>query len=328
MLLCIAFVFSHPSSLLAGVATDSCADAPALPAKEKFHLFLLAGQSNMAGRGAVEAQDKVAHPRVLMLAKDGAWKPAVNPLHFDKSSAGVGLGRSFAIALAEQEKDKEIVIGLIPAACGGSPISTWQPGGYHGQTKSHPYDDAVSRTHRAMKDGALKGILWHQGESDSNPVLAATHKQSLSELIARFRKDLAAPKLPFVIGQLGQFQAKRWNEATKTVDQGAIGRHGADWITVNSKTGTVSLWDAKFRSSPRNVRMSSTFSKTGSPLQNAVRETEVIINDMLLSQMLSPSLRALAQRSILTHGTGFNLYTKGFGRTSNLVSDLGVVRKW
>ena len=48
---------------------------------------MLIGQSNMAGRGAVEAQDKKPHPRVLMLNKAGDWVPAVYPLHFDKSVA-------------------------------------------------------------------------------------------------------------------------------------------------------------------------------------------------------------------------------------------------
>ena len=41
-----------------------------LPAKENFQLFLLVGQSNMAGRGVVEEQDKTPHPRVLMLSKE------------------------------------------------------------------------------------------------------------------------------------------------------------------------------------------------------------------------------------------------------------------
>lgn len=40
-----------------------------LPAKENFHLFLLVGQSNMAGRGVIDVQDKTLNPRVLMLNK-------------------------------------------------------------------------------------------------------------------------------------------------------------------------------------------------------------------------------------------------------------------
>ena len=44
-------------------------------------LFLLIGQSNMAGRGPVEAQDKEIIPGVFMLNKEMAWAPAVDPLH-------------------------------------------------------------------------------------------------------------------------------------------------------------------------------------------------------------------------------------------------------
>ncbi len=209
--------FILPALFVFAALTASAQEPVALPAKDRFHLFLLAGQSNMAGRGVVEKEDKVAHPRVFVLGKDGRWKPAIDPLHYDKPAAGVGLGRSFAIELAE--KDENIVIGLIPAACGGSPISTWRPGASHTQTKSHPYDDAIERTRLAMKQGTLKGILWHQGESDGKPHLAAKYKENLQALIARFRKDLDGPQLPFIIGQLGQFPASPWNDAIRTVDQ-------------------------------------------------------------------------------------------------------------
>ena len=187
-----------------------------IPAKESFHIFLLAGQSNMAGRGKVADEDKVPHPRVLMLAKDGQWKPAVDPLHFDKSAAGVCLARTFGLVLADKEAD--ITVGLVPAACGGSSIESWVPGGYHGQTKSHPYDDAIERARKAVEKGVLKGILWHQGESDSGPGRAEKHEKLLRELVERFRKELDAQDLPFVIGQLGQFDGKPWDDGRKTVD--------------------------------------------------------------------------------------------------------------
>ena len=61
------------------------------------------------------------------------------------------------------------------------------PGGYHGQTKSHPYDDALERTRIAVKQGTLKGILWHQGESDCKPQLAEKYQQNLEELIEHAR---------------------------------------------------------------------------------------------------------------------------------------------
>ena len=183
----------------------------------KVHLFLLVGQSNMAGRGQVTDEDRKPIPRIVMLTKSGEWKPAVAPLHFDKSSAGVGIGREFAKQIAEA--DPTITIGLIPCAAGGSPISTWEPGGYHGQTTSHPYDDTIRRAKLAMKSGVLKGILWHQGESDSKPELAAVYETKLHELIARLRKDLNAEAVPFIAGQMGQFKERPWGEDKKRVDQ-------------------------------------------------------------------------------------------------------------
>lgn len=188
--------------------------------KENFLVFLLAGQSNMAGRGDLTETDNVPDPRILMLAQDGSWQPATDPVHYDKPRAGTGLARSFASVLTEQNKD--ITIGLVPAACGGSPISTWVPGGYHEPTDSHPYDDALERTRRALQDGRLAGILWHQGESDSRPGPAVAYKKNLAELIVRFRQDLEAPDVPFIIGQLGQFEGKPWNEARHQVNQAQI----------------------------------------------------------------------------------------------------------
>ena len=174
----------------------------------------------MAGRGVVTEADLEIHPRVLMLAKDGTWQYAVDPVHYDKTRAGVGLGRSFALELVKQNPD--ITVGLVPAACGGSPISTWTPGAYHDPTDSHPYDDAIERTKRAMEDGKLAGILWHQGESDSRPERARLYKERLINLIARFRTDLDAPEVPFIIGQLGQFEAKPWTDARQQVNQAQI----------------------------------------------------------------------------------------------------------
>jgi hypothetical protein len=193
------------------------AQQPSLPPKEKFHLFLLAGQSNMAGRGAVENEDKTAHPRVWMLNKEGTWVPAVDPMHFDKPAAGVGLGKTFGAQIAEANLD--IVIGLIPCAVGGSPIEAWKPGVFYPPTKSHPWDDAVARTKTAMQAGTLKGILWHQGESDANDKQAPLYGAALLDLVARMRAEFAAPDVPFIAGQLGKFEDVPWNSATQSIDQ-------------------------------------------------------------------------------------------------------------
>lgn len=183
--------------------------------KSKFHLFLLVGQSNMAGRGKIEAGDKEVVERVLSLNKDGKWVAAVDPIHFDKREAGVGLGRTFGILVSKKYPD--ITVGLIPCAYGGSPIATWVPGAYHKQTKSHPYDEAITRARLAMKDGELKAILWHQGEGDCGAKSAPLYEKNLSELIARFRKDLGMPELPVIIGQLGKFG--KWSSYRVMVDK-------------------------------------------------------------------------------------------------------------
>ncbi len=193
-------------------------EAAELPNKENFHLFLLVGQSNMAGRGKVTPADRKPHPRVLMLTKAGQWVPAADPVHFDKPGmVGVGLGKTFGTIVAE--KNPNITVGLIPCAHGGSPISAWQPGQHYKPTRGHPWDDAISRAKAAMKKGSLKGLLWHQGESDSRKGLSDIYEEKLHELIARFRADLDTPEVPFIAGQMGVFKERPWSEAKKQVDQ-------------------------------------------------------------------------------------------------------------
>lgn len=188
-----------------------------MPAKEQFQLFLLVGQSNMAGRGLVEEQDRTPDKRVLMFNKAGEWLPAVDPMHWDKPVAGVGLGRSFAKAVAEARPG--VTVGLIPCAVGGSPIDAWQPGFYYEPTKSYPWDDAMRRAKAAMPSGVLKGILWHQGESDSTDALAPGYEAKLHDLIARMRHELGAEEVPFIVGQLGVFESAPWKEPRKVVDK-------------------------------------------------------------------------------------------------------------
>ncbi len=56
-----------------------------------FHLYILMGQSNMAGRGEItEKYRNESHPWVFMLDKNNNWVPAHHPLHFDKPVAAVG----------------------------------------------------------------------------------------------------------------------------------------------------------------------------------------------------------------------------------------------
>jgi len=141
----------NPAALRAALTSllvVSAAAAAEVPSD--LQVFLLIGQSNMAGRGTVEADDLVPDPRVLMLTKDLAWVPAVDPLHYDKPGRiGTGLGKTFGLVVAEARPGT--VIGLVPAAFGGSSLDEWAPGQPH-------YVNAVARAKEALKHGRLAGI--------------------------------------------------------------------------------------------------------------------------------------------------------------------------
>jgi hypothetical protein len=197
----------HPSA-------SSPRQEPAAPAG--MQLFLLAGQSNMAGRGEVADQDRTPHERVWMFNRDNRWTPAVEPMHFDKPIAAVGPGRAFGTAVAEANPAAHV--GLIPTAVGGSPITSWEPGVLYRETGAHPWDDAIRRVRAALPQGELRGILWHQGESDGTDAAAPLYEARLRSLIARFRAEFGNPTLPFIIGQLGRFEGKPWTAGYQQVD--------------------------------------------------------------------------------------------------------------
>ncbi|TWU58359.1 sialate O-acetylesterase [Rubripirellula reticaptiva] len=217
---------------------DSGAAAPdivVLSDPDNFHLFILAGQSNMAGRGKVSDADKKPVARVLSLDQEGNWRVAADPLHFDKPRmVGVGIGRSFAAEYAKHHPG--VTVGLIPCAVGGSAIDTWQPGGFHTQTKSHPWDDMQARIKQVDGQGTVKGVLWHQGESDSNSPASEEYESRLTDLIYRFREVVGDPQLPFLIGQLGQFAERPWTDGRRAVDaaQQRTTRHVARTAMVAS----------------------------------------------------------------------------------------------
>lgn len=211
-----------PLSLAVALSLSALAAEPKAPAqpvklppKRKFHLYLLMGQSNMAGRGKIEPEDKTPNPRVLTFTTAGQWEVAVEPITHDKPTVlGVGPGLAFGKAMAGNNPG--VTIGLVPCAFGGTPLSRWEKGG-------DLYANAVVRTKLAMKNGTLKGILWHQGESDSKPGLAETYGDRLAQMIQDIRADLTSRDLPFVVGQLGEFlytrrtnnlvEARRVNDA-------------------------------------------------------------------------------------------------------------------
>jgi len=171
-----------------------------------FHIYLLVGQSNMAGRGPMTTEySSQSHPNLLTLNQNNEWVSASHPLHFDKPKiAGVGPGLAFGIEMAKA--NPSVKIGLIPCAVGGTAIESWEPSAMDRVTKKYPYDDAVARVRTAMKSGVIKGIIWHQGEANSTPERSPDYLKNLETLIGRLRKIAGDENIPFVAGELGQYR--------------------------------------------------------------------------------------------------------------------------
>ena len=217
-------------SLLALATLLGCTQAapPETAQEPPLWLFVLAGQSNMAGRGEVEEIDRTPHPRVFALTSVMEWAPAKEPLHFDKPDI-VGVGPGFAFGKALAEKYPDVRIGLIPTAVGGSSIRAWQPHTIHEQTGAYPWDDSLYRTWRvlATTEGELKGIIWHQGESDAADY-RDQYEDALVDLVERFRAEYQDPELPFVAGELADFyhQNREGGDVINTAINALPGRLG------------------------------------------------------------------------------------------------------
>ncbi|MDQ6812182.1 MAG: sialate O-acetylesterase, partial [Bacteroidota bacterium] len=136
------------------------------PNKNKVWVFLMAGQSNMAGRGLVEPQDTVASQRLLTINKQGELVYAKEPLHFyEPAMAGLDCGLSFGKRLIK-DIPENISILLIPTAVGGSSIQQWLGDSTYRQVTL--LSNFKEKVQLAKKYGKIKGLLWHQGESDAH----------------------------------------------------------------------------------------------------------------------------------------------------------------
>jgi hypothetical protein len=162
-------------------------------------VFLLIGQSNMSGRGQLDQVEPVDDARIDMF-RDGRWERAREPLHTDRGTAGIGLGMSFAAELLRQGVSERV--GLVPCAVGATSLSQWEPG-----AELFGRAVAVSRDALVASEGSmLRGVLWHQGENDSaDEQRAATYGERLSGMVAALRRELGAPDVPFVAGELGRY---------------------------------------------------------------------------------------------------------------------------
>lgn len=190
-------------------------------------LWLLAGQSNMEGRGyLVEAV--APDPRVHSFDMRDHWLVGEEPLHTRVDSVdpvywflnekkvkapytperverynrqrdrGTGLGLPFAL---EMLRRTGVPVGVIPCALGGTSMDEWSPDLKHKGGESL-YGATLRRVRAA--GSKLKGVVWYQGESDASRKQAPLFQGKFERFVAALRQDLAAPGLPFYYVQAGR----------------------------------------------------------------------------------------------------------------------------
>lgn len=166
-------------------------------------IFMLAGQSNMAGRGLVEDEDTSTHPDILMLDSMDNWTLAKEPLHYyEPVRRGLDCGMAFAKEMIRLNQDS-IAIGLVPCAVGGSSVEQWlYDSTYRGVKLYSNFNQKVSK---AKLKGSIKGILWHQGESNLNTGPLTDYSRRLDSLFMQMRASAGSSSLPVIMGELGEF---------------------------------------------------------------------------------------------------------------------------
>ena len=183
-------------------------------AKKSWDIFLLFGQSNMAGQGTIEAIDRVTNDQVKVLAYNNCsslgrtynqWYTAAPPLH--GCYEGVGIGDWFAKTLIDSGYTD--TIALVPCAISGVDIDFFRKDVVSSRRNEFSippdnnwdgaYDFMIQRLTLAMEKGTIKGILLHQGESDSGNEQWLTKVQ---EIIADLKEDLGFGDVPVLVGEI------------------------------------------------------------------------------------------------------------------------------
>ena len=188
---------------------------------KNFYIFLCFGQSNMEGNAKIEAQDTVnVNPRFqVMEAVDcpslnrqkGQWYTAVPPLC--RCRTGLTPADYFGRELVANLPEK-VRIGVINVAVGGCKIELFDKDQYESYTANvpgwmknfineyggNPYARLVEMAKLAQKDGVIKGILLHQGESNTGDTLwmkkvKVVYDNLMNDL------DLKPKKVPLLAGE-------------------------------------------------------------------------------------------------------------------------------
>jgi Carbohydrate esterase, sialic acid-specific acetylesterase len=186
----------------------SCAMGPAEPngLEPEADIYILAGQSNMSGRGIVPQvtpPELVPDPSIMLYGNDGVWRVANEPLDTaaaqidtvsTDTNAGVGPGLAFAKMMRRRNPRRPII--LVPCAKGGTSLKQWSPD----VSRATLYGSCLARVREVTPRGRLAGLLWYQGESDARDQVSASQwGEGFEALMTAFRTDLAAPNLSILM---------------------------------------------------------------------------------------------------------------------------------
>lgn len=185
-----------------------------------FHIYLAFGQSNMEGQGNIESQDKTVDKRFQVLwttnetncgKKLGEWSDAVPPLA--SCSGKLGPADYFGRTMVEKT-DSKIRVGVVDVAVAGcsiqlfdSPISqsymNQQAGWFKQRVEAYggkPYERLIEMAKKAQEDGVIKGIIFHQGETDAGD---GQWPSKVKAVYDRILKDLGLEgDIPFLAGEV------------------------------------------------------------------------------------------------------------------------------
>ena len=187
-----------------------------------FHIYLAFGQSNMEGQGDVGSQDKTVDERfqVLWAANNGScsgktkgkWATAVPPL---AHCQGAKLGPTDYFGRTMVEKtDSKIKVGVIVVAVAGCSIQLFDKDGYANYARSqqswmtqrineyggNPYGRLIEMAKKAQEDGVIKGIIFHQGETDAGD---GQWPSKVKKVYDNIIKDLGLGNdVPFLAGEV------------------------------------------------------------------------------------------------------------------------------
>lgn len=200
----------------------SCLALCSFSQNKKFYIFLCLGQSNMEGNARFEPQDTInVDTRFkVMEAVDcpnlgrekGKWYTAVPPLC--RCYTGLTPADYFGRTLLEN-LPKDVTVGVINVAVGGCKIVLFDKDNYKGYADTapvwmkpmikeydgSPYDRLVEMAKLAQKDGVIKGILLHQGESNTGDT---TWPAQVNVVYNNLLKDLnlKAAVVPLLAGEV------------------------------------------------------------------------------------------------------------------------------